>query len=303
MAASFIVSLWSITSWAEPSEALPTSPASVGDFSRVPDPEPAPAAAAPAQAVVPPPSPVAPSSPSADVATTTAAPSVPQPVVAQPVPPPYVAAPAPTPAYRESAPVFARRFPNPDARKDAPSSRGPAVSRENSSSPRVLGAMLDVGLPDGAVAGLAFRPASWVRAQGGVGTNTISPGLRAGLVLLPFGQGPSVTVEGGSYFEGDARSVVEKLAGSDYADSKAAQKVGYQFANFHLGLDFGSKYTTFFIHGGMTYLRTKLHDPNDALGGQSVASDGSVTTFAFKDDLTITAMFPSFKLGFIVYIV
>jgi hypothetical protein len=161
----------------------------------------------------------------------------------------------------------------------------------------------DVGLPDGAILGVAIRPISWVRLQAGAGTNAVSPGVRAGTSLLPFGAGPSLTLEGGWYFEGDANAVIEKVAGSDYTSTRTGERIGYQFANLHLGLDFGSKYTTFFLHGGMTYLHTKIHDLSDAFGGQTVGSDGSVTTFEFNQDLTLNAFFPSFKLGFIVYLV
>jgi hypothetical protein len=163
--------------------------------------------------------------------------------------------------------------------------------------------MLDVGIPDGAVIGLAYRPAFWSRLQLGAGSNSISPGLRAGAVLVPFGMGPSLTVEGGWYFEGDANAVLEKLAGASYASNRTAQRVGYQFANLHLGMDFGSVNGTFFIHGGMSYLRTKLHDMDDTLGGRTVSSQGEVTTFAFSREVALNAFFPSFKLGFLVYLV
>src|SRR5690349_18831998 len=61
----------------------------------------------------------------------------------------------------------------------------------------LLGVMMDAGLPDGANAALVFRPVSWLRAHGGGGYNMISKGVRAGLTLLPFGAGPSATLEGG----------------------------------------------------------------------------------------------------------
>jgi hypothetical protein len=161
----------------------------------------------------------------------------------------------------------------------------------------------DVGLPDGAILGVAYRPAFWTRLQAGAGTNAISPGVRAGASLVPFGSGPSLTLEGGYYFEGDANSVIGKIAGSSYSNSRTGERIGYQFINMHVGLDFGLQYATFFLHGGMTYLHTRLHDASDAFGGQSVGSDGSVTTYQFSQDLTVNAFFPSFKLGIIVYIV
>jgi len=168
---------------------------------------------------------------------------------------------------------------------------------------RQLGMTFDVGLPDGAIVGVAYRPAFWTRLQAGAGTNAVSPGVRAGASLVPFGSGPSLTLEGGYYLEGDANSVIGKVAGSSYSNSRTGERIGYQFVNMHVGLDFGLQYATFFLHGGMTYLHTRLHDAGDALGGQSVGSDGSVTTYQFNQDLTLNAFFPSFKLGIIVYLV
>jgi len=194
---------------------------------------------------------------------------------------------------------FATEFPKYSDRKDA----NTISTKKTSVSPRFLAAMLDVGLPDGAVLGIALRPTFWTRFQVGAGTNAISPGVRAGAVLVPFGEGPSLTIEGGSYFEGDANSVVSQFAGPGYSNSRTAQRVGYQFANFHAGLDFGSRYTTFFLHGGMTYLHTTLHNANDVLGSHSVNAQGEVTTYTFNQDMNLHVWFPSFKLGFIVYIV
>ena len=194
---------------------------------------------------------------------------------------------------------FAKEFPRYHDRND----EAPARSKPSSVRSRFLAAMLDVGLPDGAVLGVAFRPAFWTRIQAGAGTNSISPGMRAGAVLVPFSEGPSVTVEGGYYFEGDANSIVKQFAGPAYSSSTTAQRVGYQFVNFHLGLDFGSRYTTFFLHGGMTYLHTTLHHANDLLGGQTVNSQGQVTSYTFSQDVNLSVWFPSLKLGLLIYFV
>ena len=173
--------------------------------------------------------------------------------------------------------------------------------RRHGIQPLSLAAMLDVGVPDGVVLGVAYRPAFWTRLQAGAGTNSISPGMRVGAALIPFSEGPSLTVEGGYYFEGDASAIVSQVAG--HSHTRTAQQVGYQFVNLHVGLDFGSRYSTFFLHGGMTYLHTTLHYPNDALGGQSVSSSGDVTTYTFSQDVNVDVWFPSFKLGFLIYLV
>src|SRR3954471_19015778 len=93
----------------------------------------------------------------------------------------------------------------------------------------LVGVMMDAGLPDGANAALVFRPLSWLRAHGGGGYNMISKGVRAGATLLPFGSGPSVTLEGGHYFDGDANGLAQRFAGSAFS-SALLDRVGYDYA-------------------------------------------------------------------------
>src|SRR5450432_1992146 len=78
----------------------------------------------------------------------------------------------------------------------------------------VLGIMADAGIPDGFQGSLVLRPAFWLRASLGGGYNMISKGVRGGLSLLPFGRGPSLTVEAGHFFDGDANATARKFAGA-----------------------------------------------------------------------------------------
>src|SRR5690349_2181878 len=82
--------------------------------------------------------------------------------------------------------------------------------------PPLLGVMMDAGLPDGANASLVFRPLSWLRAHGGGGHNMVSVGVRGGVTLLPFGSGPSATIEAGHYFDGDANGLARRWAGATF---------------------------------------------------------------------------------------
>ena len=129
--------------------------------------------------------------------------------------------------------------------------------------------MADVGLPDGAGASLVYRPMKWLRVTGGGTYNMISSGLRAGASLLPFGWGPSLTVEGGHYFDGDANGLVRKFAGSSYQSNAVLERVGYDYANAHLGLDLGYRRVTFFIHGGMSFIRASVHNIDQAIQSDS----------------------------------
>jgi len=168
--------------------------------------------------------------------------------------------------------------------------------------PPLLGVMVDAGVPDGANASLVFRPLSWLRAHGGGGTNMIGKGVRVGATLLPFGSGPSATLEAGHYFDGDANGLARRFAGSTFS-SPLLERIGYDYVNAHLGLDFGSRRAVFYIHGGMSYIRATLHNFDSVVA--STASDNGAdgsTEIAVKSDPIVKAWVPSAKLGLIVYL-
>jgi len=166
----------------------------------------------------------------------------------------------------------------------------------------LLGVMVDAGLPDGANASLVVRPFSWLRAHGGGGTNMIGKGVRAGATLLPFGGGPSATIEVGHYFDGDANGVAKRFAGSTFS-SPLLERIGYDYANAHLGLDFGSRRATFYIHGGMSYVRADVHNFDSVVSSTASTNGGNGSTeISINKDPTVRAWFPSAKLGLIVYL-
>ena len=142
--------------------------------------------------------------------------------------------------------------------------------------------MADVGLPDGAGASLVYRPASWVRLHGGGTYNMISSGVRAGASFIPLGWGPSLTVEGGHYFDGDANGLVRRFA--------------------HLGLELGFRRATFYLHGGMSFIRASVHNIDRAIQSETAGDGSSSTQLSVKQDPTIRAFTPSAKLGLIVYL-
>jgi len=164
----------------------------------------------------------------------------------------------------------------------------------------VWGLMLGAGVPDGATGSAVFRPWSWVRAEAGGSYNMISRGVRAGVSLLPFGAGPSATLEVGHYFDGNANGVARSVAGAGFHDSAILQRVGYDYANAHLGLDFGTRRVVFFIHGGMSYISARVHNVNAQIADASGAA--SNTTVSFNQDPSVRILTPSAKLGFIFYI-
>jgi len=165
-----------------------------------------------------------------------------------------------------------------------------------------LGVMADAGLPDGANASLVFRPLRWLRVHGGGSYNMISTGVRAGVTLVPFGMGPSATLEAGHYFEGNANGVAQRFAGSTFS-SATLDRLGYDYGNAHLGLDLGYRRVTFFVHGGMSYMRGQIHNADSLLSSQvsGIGGNGS-TEISFKQDPTVRAWFPSAKIGLLVYL-
>jgi hypothetical protein len=168
----------------------------------------------------------------------------------------------------------------------------------------IFGLMADVGVPDGLIGSLAIRPWSWVRLCGGGGTNSISRGWRTGITLLPFAAGPSASFEYGRYQDGNANSLAKAIIGSGFDGSPLLERVGYQYMNVHLGLDFGSRRAVFFIHGGLTVIRGQIHNVDAAIS-QSAAnapSAAGTTEVVVPQEPTVKAVGSSVKLGLIVYI-
>jgi hypothetical protein len=215
-----------------------------------------------------------------------------------------VAQPAAAPAGRDvpftplepTAPADTAAPPGPRLRYDRPS----ANSHEKASTLPFGGLLLDAGIPDGLMLSGVVRPAWWVRLHAGAGSNSISPGVRAGAGLTPFGSGPSLAVEAGHYFEGDANGVAQSLFETTSDANAVLRRVGYDFANAHLGLEFGQERVLFFIHGGVSYVRTTVHDVNAALADDSAAAES--TTMTLTKDPTVVAVVPSAKVGFIAYL-
>src|SRR5450432_457630 len=172
------------------------------------------------------------------------------------------------------------------------------------SAPRI-GVMLGAGVPDGATASAVYRPLSWLRTEAGGSYNMVSKGVRGGASLVPFGVGPSVSLEAGHTFDGNANGLARTFAGSSFSDKAALQRIGYDYANLQLGLELGGRRVVFFIHGGMSYVRATVHNLNaDISSSTSSGAAGSSggTTVSFNQDPVVRVLTPSAKLGLIFYI-
>jgi hypothetical protein len=160
----------------------------------------------------------------------------------------------------------------------------------------ILGAMVDVGVPDGVIGSLVARPWHWLRCYGGGGSNSVSKGWRLGTALIPFGSGPALSLEYGGYGQGDANDLAKKLAGGEFEGSPLLSKLSYRYANAHVGLEFGGKWFTFFVHGGLSMVWAQLHS------GGTLTGTGSDTVVSINQDPKVKAVGSSIKLGLILFV-
>lgn len=155
-----------------------------------------------------------------------------------------------------------------------------------------FGVTADVGVPDGANAALVVRPISMLRVHGGVGHNYVSRGVRAGITLVPLKSvvTPTLSVDYGRYFEGDANPLARMITGDESFESSLLEKVGYDYANAHVGLELGRKRFTFYIHAGASRITSNVR----GLELESVT---------FSQDPRMTMWTVSARLGFVLYLV
>ena len=183
------------------------------------------------------------------------------------------------------------------ARAEEPTTVSAALAARQAERWPLVGAMVDVGVPDGLIGSLVVRPWKCVRAYGGGGSNSVSKGWRGGLALIPFGSGPSLSVEYGSYGQGDANGLVRSMAGNDWGGSPLLSKLEYSYANAHAGLEFGGKYFTFFVHGGVSRVWAQLHT-----AGATLTNTGADTVVQVGQDPKLKAFGSSLKVGIIIFV-
>jgi hypothetical protein len=154
-----------------------------------------------------------------------------------------------------------------------------------------VGVGADVGVPDGAVASVVVRPIRPIRVSAGISHNYVSPGVRAGVTLVPLRSwfSPTLSFDVGHYRDGDANPLARMLTGDAMFSERVLERVGYDYANAHFGLELGRKRCTFFVHAGASRITTAVH----GLGSETVT---------FTEDPRIRAWTPSARLGLILYL-
>jgi hypothetical protein len=152
--------------------------------------------------------------------------------------------------------------------------------------------MADVGVPSGGSGSVVYRPIRALRVHAGAAHNLIGPGVQGGLTVAPLSSwvSPTLGVEAGRFFVRDANPAIARISGEE-SDVGALEHVAYDFASAHLGVELGRAWATFYVHGGVSWLRGDL-------GGSDTSEDGSVTTMT---DVGVRGFGVSARLGFIVY--
>lgn len=159
----------------------------------------------------------------------------------------------------------------------------------------LFGISLDAGVPSGLGVSAVVRPLPWLRVHGGGATNGAGFGIRGGIGLAPvqWFLTPTLNLQAGHFFEGDARGIASKfILLPDYGD-EALKRLNYTYFNAHLGLEIGSQSGfAFFLRGGPSWIRSKVHGLEGALNRDA---DGISFT---ATDPTISGVIPSAELGF-----
>jgi hypothetical protein len=163
-----------------------------------------------------------------------------------------------------------------------------------------FGAMADVGVPDGATASIVVRPIRALRVHAGLSHNMISLGQRVGVTVVPLSWwvSPTLSLEYGRYAEGNANPLVRAATGDATFSSAVLDRVGYSYANARVGLEFGRKWFTFYLHAGVSRITGSVHN----LSAATMSGAEGTTTVTFSNDPDVRLLTVSARLGFVVYL-
>lgn len=164
----------------------------------------------------------------------------------------------------------------------------------------LVGISTDVGVPDGAMASLVVRPLPFLRAHAGAGYNAISTGYRAGATLsLPFWFSPTASISYGKYKEGDANPLAQRITGDPSMHNEMLEKVGYQFTDGYLGLQFGRERVSFQIEAGYSRIEGKIRNLDAMTSGDMADSQSTVS---INQDPNVVVWSLSARIGLTVYV-
>lgn len=177
-------------------------------------------------------------------------------------------------------------------------STGAAPEAEPEASHSVIGAQLDVGVPEGLGLSAVLRPVPVVRLHGGVLTYGGAAGLRGGVTIAPwsFAFTPTFTAEGGHLFTGAPGGAAESFVAPAKLPDDMIESLSYDFFSAQLGVEIGAPdHFVFFIRAGLSWVDALLH------GTRADISGGKGTTFLDPGEIKLNLTMPSVKLGLAVY--
>jgi hypothetical protein len=161
-----------------------------------------------------------------------------------------------------------------------------------------VGVVADVGVPDGAGASVLFHPVSALQLSAGVTHNAVTLGYRGGIAFVPFHRStfsPTLAVSYGHFPEGDANGLMAFVLDDPTYSSPLLERVGYDFADLHLGFEVGSRRVKFSLAAGMSRVTGTVHGIEDTDGDAE-------TSIVLTSEPTVEAWIPSARLGFAFYL-
>jgi hypothetical protein len=175
---------------------------------------------------------------------------------------------------------------------------GAAAAEPAPSGPPRLGVMMDGGVPDGVVLSVVVSPVGFARLHAGLAHNAISPGVRAGVTLVPqsWRVSPALAAEAGHYREGDAAPAARRVSGHARLSSPMLERVGYDYAAARAGFEVRAGPTRLYVLGGLSYVRATLYGAGEALHGAS----GEGPRLELRDDPELRALVPSARAGLLI---
>jgi len=158
-----------------------------------------------------------------------------------------------------------------------------------------VGITVDAGVPDLLQAGVVLRPVMPLRFTVTGGTNAIGGGVRAGVAIkAPWDVAPALALEVGHFFPADAQALAGQISGADIKNP-VLERVGYSYANAHVGLELGNVRSTFYVHVGMSEVHATVR------GVQAWADQEAGVGTVVLTDPTVRVVAPSARVGVIGY--
>ena len=179
----------------------------------------------------------------------------------------------------------------------APATELSAPAPAPASDPVRVGVALDAGAPDGLGASIVLRPRHWARLELSGLTNGFSAGMRGGVSWIPLDHlfSPSLTLEFGGFWPGNANALAAKLLGDPSFHSGYLDRISYTFANAQLGLEVGRGDFQLSLHAG--YSRVWMTSESFAEGLQEASGGSTITASPAYAQLIA----PSAKVGFTLF--